>query len=52
MHKMRVGLIGCGNIGADVCIALQKGDIPAEIAALTDIDRSRAEFLALSLIHI
>ena len=46
MHKMRVGLIGCGNIGADVCIALQKGDIPAEIAALTDIDRSRAEFLA------
>lgn len=48
MHKMRVGLIGCGNIGADVCIALQKGDIPAEIAALTDIDRSRAAFLARS----
>lgn len=45
MAKMKVGLIGCGNIGADFCIALQKGDIPAEIAALTDIDPSRAELL-------
>ncbi len=48
MHKMKVGLIGCGNIGTDVCIALQKGDIPAEVAALTDIDRSRAEQMARS----
>jgi len=45
MAKMRVGLVGCGNIGADFCIALQKGNIPAEIAALTDIDPSRAELL-------
>lgn len=45
MRKMRVGLVGCGNIGADFCIALQKGDIPAEVAALTDIDLSRAELL-------
>ena len=37
MTKMRVGLVGCGNIGADLCIALQKGDIPAEIVALTDV---------------
>ncbi|MFO7976079.1 MAG: aspartate dehydrogenase [Candidatus Hydrogenedentota bacterium] len=42
---MKVGLVGCGNIGADFCIALQKGDIPAEVAALTDIDPSRAELL-------
>ena len=45
MFKMRVGLVGCGNIGADFCIALQKGSIPAEIVALTDIERSRAELL-------
>lgn len=45
MLKMKVGLIGCGNIGADLCIALQKGQIPARIAALTDVDRSRAELL-------
>ncbi|MGI6459640.1 MAG: aspartate dehydrogenase [Candidatus Hydrogenedentales bacterium] len=46
---MRVGLVGCGNIGTDVCLALQKGDIPAKIAALTDIDRSRAERCAQSV---
>ena len=45
MAKMKVGLVGCGNIGADLCIALQKGTIPAEITALTDIDVSRARLL-------
>lgn len=45
MTRMTVGLVGCGNIGADLCIALQKGDIPAEIAALTDIDEARAQLL-------
>ena len=35
MAKMKVGLVGCGNIAADLCIALQKGTIPAEIIALT-----------------
>lgn len=45
MAKMKVGLVGCGNIGADLCIALQKGDIPAKIAALTDVDADRAALL-------
>ncbi len=45
MSKMKVGLVGCGNIGADFCIALQKGEIPAEITALTDVDPSRTELL-------
>ena len=45
MIKMKVGLVGCGNIGADLCIALQKGKIPAEISALTDIDEARAKVL-------
>lgn len=44
-RNMRIGLVGCGNIGADLCIALQKGDIPAEIAALTDLDEQRAKLL-------
>jgi len=43
--KMKVGLVGCGNIGADLCIALQKGTIPAEIVALNDIDEERAKLL-------
>ena len=45
VKKMTVGLVGCGNIGADLCIALQKGEIPAEIAALTDIDEEHAKVL-------
>jgi len=48
MSRMKVGLIGCGNIGADLCIALQKGAIPAEIVALTDTDEDRARVLQRS----
>ncbi|MBI4556926.1 MAG: aspartate dehydrogenase [Candidatus Hydrogenedentes bacterium] len=48
MTKMKVGLVGCGNIGADLCIALQKDDIPAEIVALTDIENANAERLQRS----
>ncbi len=50
MSKMKVGLIGCGNIGADLCIALQRGEIEAEICALTDIDESHAERLKRSFL--
>jgi len=45
MQINTIGILGCGNIGADLCIALRKGDIPARIVALTDIDESRAELL-------
>ncbi|MCP4641719.1 MAG: aspartate dehydrogenase [bacterium] len=48
MSNMKVGLVGCGNIGADLCIALQKGEIQAEFRALTDLDESRAELLRKS----
>ncbi len=42
---MKVGLVGCGNIATDLCIALRNGGIHAEIAALTDIDAGQAEQL-------
>lgn len=45
---MKVGIVGCGNIAADLCIALQKGSIPAEIVALTDIEPERAKILLRS----
>lgn len=48
MMRVKVGLVGCGNIGADLCIALKKGTIPAEIVALTDIDPGRARLLLRS----
>ena len=45
MAQMKLGIIGCGNIAEDLCIALQKGGIAAEICALTDVDAGRAETL-------
>lgn len=48
MDKMKVALIGCGNIGADLCIALHKGDIPAQWVTLCDIDEERANVLKRS----
>lgn len=45
MGKMKVGIVGCGNIATDLCNALRKGDIPAEVVALTDVDPGRAETL-------
>jgi aspartate dehydrogenase len=45
MAKMKVGIVGCGNIGTDLCIALREGDIPAEVVALTDLEPGRAETL-------
>ena len=44
-EQMTVGLIGCGNIGTDLCLALSRADIPARIAALTDIVETRAQTL-------
>lgn len=45
---MKFGMVGCGNIGADLCIALKKNTIPAELVALTDIDDERAKVLVRS----
>lgn len=45
MTPMKVGIVGCGNISADLCIAIQKGDIAAKIVALTDVDDANAQKL-------
>ena len=45
---MKFGMVGCGNIGADLCIALGKETIPAELCALTDVDPERAKVLVRS----
>ncbi len=44
-EKLRVALVGCGNIGEALCQAVKEGAIPAEIAALTDPEVERAERL-------
>lgn len=48
MAKMKVGLVGCGNIGADICIAVSRGTLPVEIVALTDVENERAQVLKRS----
>ncbi len=45
MATMRVGLVGCGNIASDICLAIRNGNMPAEVVALADIDASHAELL-------
>ena len=48
MSKMKFGIVGCGNIGADICIALKRETIPAELVALTDIDPEKAKIFLRS----
>jgi len=48
LNKMKFGIVGCGNIGADLCIAVQKDSIPAEVVALSDADGERAKLLLRS----
>ena len=45
MAAMRVGVVGCGNIGADICRAVQQGTLPVTLAALTDVEPAKAEAL-------
>lgn len=42
---LRLGLAGCGNIGAELCRAVLRGGIDARVAALFDVDSSVAESL-------
>ena len=39
---MRVGLIGCGNIGTTLCESIAEGGIPVDIVAITDLIPERA----------
>ncbi len=45
---MKFGIVGCGNIGADICIGIKKETIPAELVALTDINPAQAKILERS----
>ncbi len=45
MAKIKVGIIGCGNIGTDLCLAVRAGEISAQVVALTDVEPGRAESL-------
>jgi aspartate dehydrogenase len=43
MALVKVGIVGCGFIGSELCRAVSSGNVSAEIGALNDIDGQRAE---------
>jgi aspartate dehydrogenase len=38
---LRVGIIGCGTIGSEICRAIDRGIVRAELVGISDIDRSK-----------
>ena len=45
MAKMKIGLIGCGNIASDICQTIRDKALPSQVTALTDINIAQAESL-------
>ncbi len=45
MAKMKIGLIGCGNIASDICSLIRDKALSAQVIALTDIKVEQAESL-------
>ena len=48
---LKVGIAGVGAIGQMMAVALDRGELRAELAGLTDVDRARAEKVAGGLKH-
>lgn len=46
---LKIGIIGCGFIGGQICKAIENGAIDAELYAISDLSESRALKLAASL---
>lgn len=46
---LRIGVIGCGTIGGEICRAIDTGIVSAELVGICDIDLPRARGLAQSL---
>lgn len=46
---LKVGVVGCGAIGKEICRALDEGRIEARLQAVCDVDEGAAQRLAQSL---
>lgn len=46
---MKIGIVGCGNIGRIIALALDSGRIKARLGALYDVDEARSRNLAKEL---
>ncbi|MEW6381479.1 MAG: aspartate dehydrogenase [bacterium] len=42
----KIGVIGCGTIGAQICLAIDQGKIAADLVAVADMDEVKAQRLA------
>jgi len=42
----KIGVVGCGTIGTQICLAIDQGKIAAELVAVADMDGVKAQQLA------
>jgi len=47
----KVGVVGCGTIGGEICRAIDEGVVQATLVGISDVDFAKAETLAESLKH-
>ena len=43
---LKVGVMGCGTIGCEICKAIDQGVVSAELTGICDVDLRRAETLS------
>jgi aspartate dehydrogenase len=48
---LRIGVIGCGTIGCEICRAIDSGTVAAELTGICDIDPPKSRALRDSLRH-
>jgi aspartate dehydrogenase len=48
---LKVGVVGCGTIGSEICKAIDEGVVQATLVGISDVDFAKAETLAGSLKH-
>lgn len=46
---LKVGVIGCGAIGSEICKAIDKDLVQAELGGICDIDIAKAKILTENL---
>ena len=46
---LKVGIVGCGTIGGEICRAFDEGLVQATLVGISDVDLAKAESLARSL---
>src|SRR3974390_5420 len=48
---LKIGIVGVGTIGAEICRAIDEGRVPATLSGICEVAFEKAEGLARKLIH-